>query len=142
FAPQRVRETLHELRRLAQLDLKDHREIAIAAEPIEVEVRDVAEPLQGIRDAGERGASLGDRLGHHALEDRDEQVVLAAEVEVDGACGHPGRARDVGDLRAEESAAREGVDGGAKDRVALVPAGQGSASAGGAWAGTRRNGGL
>ena len=69
----------------------------------------------GIGDAGERGAAFGDRLVHRALEDRDEEVVLAAEVEVDGAGGDAGGAGDVGDLGAEEAARGEGVDGGAQD---------------------------
>ena len=66
--------------------------------------------------------ALGDRLLHRALEDRDEQVVLAAEVEVDRAGGDAGGPGDVGDLGVEEAARGEGVDGGAEDRVALVAA--------------------
>ena len=54
-----------------------------------------------------------------ALEDRDQQVVLAAEIEVDGAGGDAGDARDVGDLRVEKAALGEDVDGGAQDGVAL-----------------------
>ena len=83
-----------------------------------------AQPLARIVDAGERGAAFGERLAHRALEDRDEQVVLAAEVEVDGAGGDAGGAGDVGDLRVEEAALGEDVDGGAQDRVALVGAGR------------------
>ena len=68
------------------------------------------------------GAPFGDRLVHRALEDRDEQVVLAAEIEVDGAGGDARGAGDVGDLRVEEAARGEDVDGGADQRVALVDA--------------------
>ena len=57
-----------------------------------------------------------------ALEDRDEQVVLALEVEVDGAGRDAGDARDVGDLRLEEAVLGEDLGGGAQDRVALVAA--------------------
>ena len=71
------------------------------------------------RDAA---APFGDRFGHRALEDRDEQVVLAPEVEVDGAGGDAGGAGDVGDLRIEIAAGGEGVDGGAQERVAFVAA--------------------
>ena len=101
-AEQRVREALHELRRLPQLDLEDDGQVAVAAQAIEVQVGDAPQPLERIGDAGERGPALGDRLAHHPLEDRDQQVVLAAEVEVDGArrrrrrCGRrrrPGRRR-------------------------------------------------
>ena len=63
-------------------------------------------------------------LAHGALEDRDEQVVLAAEVEVDGAGGDAGGAGDVGHLGVEEAALGEDRDGGAEDGLVLVaPAG-------------------
>ena len=42
------------------------------------------------------------------------------EVEVDGAGGDAGGARDVGDLGVEEAALGEDVDGGAEDGVALA----------------------
>ena len=78
------------------------------------------EPLARIVDAGERGAALGDRLAHRPLEERDEQVVLAAEVEIDGAGGHAGGAGDVGHLRLEEAVAGEHLGRGLEDGVALV----------------------
>ena len=74
----------------------------------------------GIDDAGQRDATLGDGLAHHPLEDRDQQVVLAVKVEIDGAGGDAGDARDVGHLGAEEAALGEDADGGAQDGVALV----------------------
>jgi hypothetical protein len=55
-----------------------------------------------------------------ARAERDEQVVLAAEVEVHGAGGHAGRARHVGHLRVEEAALGEHLRGGTHDGVALV----------------------
>src|SRR3990172_5277430 len=66
-----------------------------------------------------RAAGL-DRLLHRLFDDRDQQVVLAAEVQVDGAGGDPGGAGDVGDLGAVESCFGEGVDCGSPDRVAPV----------------------
>ena len=60
------------------------------------------------------------RLAHRALEERDQQVVLAAEVEVDRAGGDAGGARDVGDLRLEEAVAGEDLRGGLENRVAFV----------------------
>ena len=45
---------------------------------------------------------------------------LLLEVEVDGAGGDAGGARDVGDLGVEEAALGEDVDGGAQDGVALA----------------------
>ena len=76
----------------------------------------------GSASAGDAVAAVRDRLPHRPLEDRDQQVVLAPEVEVDGAGGDAGGARDVGDLGVEEAARGEGVDGGAQDGVALVRA--------------------
>ena len=62
----------------------------------------------------------GNRLFHRPLEDRDQQVVLAAEVEVDRSGRDAGAARHVGHLGIEEAARRERLDRGAKNRVALV----------------------
>ena len=78
------------------------------------------QPLVRIGDALERRAPFGDRLAHRALEQRDQQVVLAAEVEVDRAGRHAGGAGDVGHLRLEEAVAGEDLRRGFEDRVALV----------------------
>ena len=48
---------------------------------------------------------------------------MLLEVQVDGAGGDAGGARDVGDLGVEEAALGEDVDGGAQDGVALGPGG-------------------
>ena len=53
----RRRELLHELRGLAQLDLEDDREIAVAAEAIEVQPRDPPQPIDGSA-VGHGGATL------------------------------------------------------------------------------------
>ena len=80
-------------------------------------VRELFDRIAERRDAG---PAVGDRLAHRPLEDRDEQVVLAAEIEVDSAGGDAGGARHVGDLRVEEAALGEDVGRGAKDGLALV----------------------
>ena len=49
-------EPLHELRRLPQLDLEDDGEGAVAAEPVEVEPRDLAQPLDRVGRARRRSA--------------------------------------------------------------------------------------
>ena len=82
----------------------------------------VAQLRQRIVEARDAVAPGGDRLFHRFLEDRDEQVVLAAEVEVDRAGGDAGGPRHIGDLGVEVAARREGFDGGAQQRVALVAA--------------------
>ena len=114
------REALHELRRLPQLDLEDDGQIAIAAQPLEVQTGDAAQALARVGRADERRAPFGDGVLHRAFEDRDEQVVLAAEVEIDGAGGDAGGLGHVGDLGVEEAALREHTGGGAHDGVALV----------------------
>ena len=73
-------------------------------------------------EAGDAAAAVGDGLLHRALEDGDQQVVLAAEVQVHGSGGDAGGPGDVGDLGVEEAAGGEGVDGGPEDRVAFVAA--------------------
>ena len=94
----------------------------IAAEAPEMKTRDLEQPIGGVHQAGHRAAPLGDGFFHRPLEDGNEEVVLAFEVQVDGPGGDPGGPRDVGDLRREEPAGGEGVDGGPQDGVAFVRA--------------------
>ena len=65
-------------------------------------------------------AAFCDRLGHRALEDRDEQIVLAPEIEIDGSGREAGGAGDIRDLCIEKAAGGECVDGGAQQRIPLV----------------------
>ncbi len=74
------------------------------------------------RLAGDRVLERGVELEHASLEQRDQQVVLALEVEIDRAVGHAGFLRDVRDFRGEEPVAREDSLGGRQDAVALVAA--------------------
>jgi hypothetical protein len=89
FPHQRGGEALHELGRLAELDLEDDGEAAVAAHAFEVDAGDGAELLDRIAQRGDAGAAVRDRLAHRPLEDRDEEVVLALEIEVDGAAATP-----------------------------------------------------
>ena len=54
------------------------------------------------------------------LEERDEQLVLRLEVEVDGPVGHAGGLRDLAHARRVEALLREDADGGVEDALALV----------------------
>ena len=117
---ERLGEALHELHRLPQFNLEHHGEVLVAAEAPEMQVRELAEPLRRIGDAGNRLAAFGEHLVHRSLEDRDEQVVLALEVEVDGAGRDAGDARDVGDLRLEIAVLGEDLRGCAQDRIPLL----------------------
>ena len=64
--------------------------------------------------------AFGEHVVHRSLEDRDEQVVLALEIEVDGAGRDAGDARDIGDLRLEIPVLREHLGGRAQNQVPLV----------------------
>src|SRR5439155_16093124 len=68
---------------------------------------------------GDRRSALREAVAHGALENRDEKIVLAAEIEIDGAGGDAGRARDVRHLCVEEASVGEDVGGGAEDQIAL-----------------------
>ena len=59
-------------------------------------------------------------LVHRTLEDRDQQVVLAPEVQIHCAGRDTRLPRDIGDLRVEEPAAGEQLRGGFEDEVSLV----------------------
>jgi hypothetical protein len=120
----RGREPLHELGRLAQLHLEHDGQLAIAAEPGEVQPGDPVQALQRVRDASQSGSSFHDGLVHHALEDGDEQVILGAKVEVHRAGGNTCGPRHVGNLSAEEATLGEGLDRCAQDQVALVGGGR------------------
>ena len=67
----------------------------------------------------DRGSRLGERFAHRALEQLDEDVVLAAEIQVDGARRHPRGARDVSDLGVEKPPLGEDVDRSPQNCVAL-----------------------
>ena len=110
-------EELHELDRRPQLHLKHNREVAVVAEARQVPARQPAQPLAGIGEVGHDGPALGEPFAHAALEDRDQQIVLALEVEVDRAGGDAGGARDIGDLSVEIPALGEDINRSAKDRV-------------------------
>jgi hypothetical protein len=85
-----------------------------------VDARDRAQLRDGVAQGRHAGAAIRNRLAHRPLEDGDEQVVLAAEIQVHGAGGDAGGAGDVGDLGGEEPPLGEDVDGGAEDGFALV----------------------
>jgi hypothetical protein len=85
-----------------------------------VQAGDRAQLRERIRVPGDALAAGGDGLLHGLLEDRDQEIVLAAEIEVNGAGRDAGRTGDIGDLGVEEPARGEGRDGRPQQRVALV----------------------
>ncbi len=90
---------------------------SVAAQARQVETGEPPESLGRIAHAGNSRVSLGEGFAHRALEDRDEKVVLALEVQVHSARGHAGCAGDVGNLGVEKSSLGKDVDRRAQDRV-------------------------
>ena len=80
----------------------------------------MTEALDRVVDAVECLTDGCERLMHRALENRDQQVVLAPEVQIHGAGSHAGLPRDVGDLGVEEPSPGEQRGGGLEDQVTLL----------------------
>src|SRR5205085_7528493 len=114
------RKLFHELRRAAQLDLKDDGQIAICAEPFKVQTRDAPQLLTRVCQVGDLRARVCQRVGYTAVEDRMENLFFALEVEIDRAVGHARDARHIRDLRIEVAVASEDLNGGAQNGLALV----------------------
>jgi hypothetical protein len=49
-----------------------------------VHARDAPQPLNRVVHPGDVLAPFGDRLAHRALEDGDQEIVLASEIEING----------------------------------------------------------
>src|SRR3990172_399597 len=109
-----------ELVALAQLDLEDLGEGGGLLAHLEVERHDPPDLLERVRLAGDRVAHQRHPLGHLLAEERDEDLVLRLEVEVDRAGGDPGLARDVRLARVVVAVAREHADRGVDDLLRLV----------------------
>src|SRR6185437_8923326 len=77
------RKLLHKLGRAAQLNLENDGQIAIGAEPFEMQCRDLAQFLLWIRDTLDSFPRGVECFFNAAIEDRMENVFLALEVEID-----------------------------------------------------------
>ena len=91
-----LREEAHELEAVPQLDLGDDGQGAVAAEGLEVVADGDAHPLVGAAHVGQVALERLQVVPRVLAEDRDEDVFLAVEVEVDRAVSD---ARGLGDLR-------------------------------------------
>jgi hypothetical protein len=116
----RGRKALHELGRLAKLDLEHDGEVSITPEPFEVKPSDFPESIERMGVSLQTAPARLDGFLHRPLENRNQQVVLAAEIEVDRAGRDARRTRHVGDLGVEKAARREGFDGGPQNGVASI----------------------
>src|SRR5882724_10964522 len=79
---------------LTQLDLDDFRELGIVLEHLEVQRHDLPDLRQRIALGGDLAADRGDPLRHLLAKERDEDLVLGLEVEVDRAARDAGLARE------------------------------------------------
>ena len=77
--------------------------------------------LQYIAELGQLLLHVGEELLHAVLEERDEELVLRLEVEVDRPVGDAGRLGDLAHARGVEARLGEDLDRGGKDSLALVP---------------------
>ena len=111
---------LHELAGLPELDREDLGGGWLVVDELQVGRDEPAQLLPRrlhVRDGGAQGVV---DLPHPSLEQRDQQVVLALEVEVDGPVGDARFFGDVGDFRGEEAVAGKDALGRGQDAFALV----------------------
>src|SRR5687767_11775013 len=105
---------------LPQLDLHDLGHVGARFQHLEVQPHEPADLRLGIVLARDlRSQSLHE--GRHLLaEERDQDLVLGLEIEIDGAAGDAGLPCDVGHARVVEAVAREDAHGGVDDLLRLV----------------------
>src|SRR5262245_21499949 len=108
-----------ELVTLAQLDLHHFGQIGITLEDGEVERDQPADLRFGPAFRRDLAAHEGHPLRHLFPEERDEDLVLGAEVEVDRAARNPGFSGDVGHARVVIPVASEHADGRVDDLLRL-----------------------
>src|SRR6185369_2349317 len=109
-----------ELVALPQLDLHDLRQRRALLEHGEVHTDQPADLRHRVRLAGDLPAQVGHEGRHLVAEERDEDLLLGLEVEVDRATRDAGLARDVRHARVVVAIAREDADGGLDDLLGLV----------------------
>jgi hypothetical protein len=118
----RVLVLLHELARLAELDRQHLGGSGLVGDQLQVAPDERAQLRQRRLLLRDLRAQLVVDLVHPRLEQRDQQVVLVLEVEVDRAVGDPGVLRDLRHPRGEKPALGEHALGGLQDPLALVAA--------------------
>src|SRR5256712_9173512 len=109
-----------ELLALPQLHLYDLRHVGVGLERLEVQADHPADLRGGAGLVRDRLAHAGHESRHLLAAERDEDLVLRLEVEIDGAAGDAGLARDVRHARVVEAVAREHAHGRVDDLLWLV----------------------
>src|SRR5262249_42614204 len=105
---------------LPQLELHDLRELGPGLQRLEVQAHQAAELGGRVRFSGNLLAERAHEPRHRLAEQRDQDLVLGLEVEIDGAARDARLARDVGDTRVVEAVAREHAHGRVDDLLGLV----------------------
>src|SRR5215510_5718490 len=105
---------------LPQLELHHLRELRPGLQRLEVQANQAAELGGRVRLSGNLLAQRAHEARHLLAEQRDQDLVLGLEVEIDGAAGDARLARDVRDTRVVEAVAREHAHGRVDDLLGLV----------------------
>src|SRR2546429_844453 len=109
-----------ELLPLSQLDLENLGELGVLLQDPEVEGHDLPNLRQGIALGGDFPPYRRDPLRHLLAEERDEDLVLGLEVEIDRAARDAGLAGDVRNARVVVAVPREDANRGVDDLLGLV----------------------
>src|SRR5262249_9942406 len=109
-----------ELLPLPELELHHLRQLGPRLQRLEVQAHEPTQFGRRIRLSGDFLAQRAHPPRHFFAEQRDEDLVLGLEVEIDRAAGDARLARDVGHTRIVEPVAREHAHGGVDDLLRLV----------------------
>jgi len=104
-----LRELAHELQAVAQLDLENDRDRAIASHRRQIRTDRASKPLLRVGDARELVPEQIQMFSRVLAEDRDEQMLLVLEVQIDRSVSDTRFFRDFGDLRVEVAGARKDI---------------------------------
>src|SRR5437868_13876785 len=95
------------LRRSAELDLEDYRQVAVSPKALEMQVRDLPQTRDGRVQIRKLTAAVRDKSLHRAIKDRMQDLVFALEVEIDRPVCDPSLSGDVRHLGIEVPALGE-----------------------------------
>src|SRR5262245_32411421 len=109
-----------ELLSLPQLELHHLRQVRPGFQRLEVQSHQPAQLRGRVRLSGDLLAQRAHEGRHFFAKQRDENLVLRLEVEIDRSAGNARLTRDVGDARVVEAVAREYAHGGVDDLLGLV----------------------
>src|SRR5215510_7681156 len=109
-----------ELLSLAQLELDDLGQVGVVLEDLEVQSHESPQLRHGVALLGDGSPQRAHEAGHLLAEQRDENLLLRVEVEIDRAGRDARLARDVGHARVEVALPGEHLDRGFDDLLRLI----------------------